>query len=127
MFNLVLTDGTVTKLEISTDTDESILLLTFRGKLVAEDARKLNEMLLEQLERLDKAVTLIIDSEEMKVDPRTDFRSVQRQLTYTSSPALEHIYIISANKLTRLWMLLIHKRAQVKIDFIDDIADVVTV
>ena len=120
MFELVATDNRHYKL--SFNPSANVLLLTLEGVLEIEDAENINDAIQMKLKMLSNKITLVLDAQQ--VSPITDFMNIRSRLTYVSSSKLEHIYAIAPNKLTRLWMLLIHKTTNQTIKFINDLDEI---
>lgn len=92
-----------------------VLALSFSASLDASLAKQLNEEIIQILDASQQYVDLVIDAEHIAVT--NDFLNIREQLTYPAHSQIGHVSIIVSNKLSKLWMLLIHKQCKEPVKF----------
>jgi hypothetical protein len=107
----------MTAYELHWHPSSHVLALRLSYSLDASSAQQMNEDILRILGESQQPVNLVIDAQSLAVT--TDFLNVREQLTYPSHPQIGRVSVIAANKLSRLWLLLIHKHCRKPVELFE--------
>jgi hypothetical protein len=105
--------------ELNWHIQHKVLSLTLVGDYTIEEAREVNQLILDELEQRQTALIIFINATQMKRPHNFgDIRSVQ---TFMDHRQLKHIYVTSADRLVKLAMMVIFNLARAPLNMFDDL------
>jgi len=91
--------------ELVWHTKGKVLLLTLEGAYLLEDAIKVNELVLDQLEQAQTPMILLIDA--MKHNPPHNFADIRATQTFQDHHMLSNILVLTDDRIIKLAMMII--------------------
>ena len=94
-----------------------VISIRLTGSLDESNAKEMNDEIITIIDTSKQRIAIVIDAENLITTP--NFTHIRDQLTYSLHPQIIHFSIITANKLTKLWLLTVLRQSLGNIQIYD--------
>lgn len=105
--------------ELSWRVPGKVLSLSLSGKYTVENAKAVNQLITKELDQSQSPLLLVIDA--LNMERPYHFDSIRALQTYMDHQNLKHIYIVAADKVVKLSMMVIFNLSRARLHMFDSI------